>query len=285
VPIACNPGMSGDVAYASTSQTLVACVQGQWTQIALPQGPPGAQGSQGPAGPQGPQGTQGPQGDAGPSGPQGPAGLQGPAGSQGPQGPAGPQGDAGATGPQGPTGAPGPQGTQGPQGPQGEAGASGSLVQVVTIPPGGACGAAGGQEIEIGTLGADGGFVVQQTADVCNGTSSSVDGSADGTSSIDSLAGLSCNLAHGAAGVTAVSYPPGGGAVSIACDPTGGCVGQAPANLGQFCSACGGKIQCDGTCSFQDPPNLNMGCNIPGSCCGLGCLACTGTVHCDGSCS
>jgi hypothetical protein len=39
---------------------------------------------------------------------------------------------------------------------------------VIAIPPGLIC-AAGGQEIEIGILGEDGGFEVQQTAVVCNG--------------------------------------------------------------------------------------------------------------------
>jgi len=56
VQIQCTNGHTGEVAYSSATQTLLACVSGQWTVIPLPQGD---------AGPQGPQGDPGPQGDAG----------------------------------------------------------------------------------------------------------------------------------------------------------------------------------------------------------------------------
>jgi hypothetical protein len=54
-----SPVPAGAVAYSSGTQTLLACVAGQWTVVPLPQGP------QGDAGPQGPQGVPGIQGDAG----------------------------------------------------------------------------------------------------------------------------------------------------------------------------------------------------------------------------
>jgi hypothetical protein len=51
--ISCTDSRGGAVAYASATQTLWACVEGQWTEVQLPQGP------QGPVGPSGPQGDAG----------------------------------------------------------------------------------------------------------------------------------------------------------------------------------------------------------------------------------
>ncbi|MGB8294901.1 MAG: hypothetical protein WCG85_05690, partial [Polyangia bacterium] len=102
------------VAYASDTQTLWACVSGEWTQVPLSSAPgkgvscsvadngngtktitcadgthatisdgaPGASGATGPAGPQGATGPAGPMGPQGPSGPAGEAGPMGPAGSE-----------------------------------------------------------------------------------------------------------------------------------------------------------------------------------------------------------
>jgi hypothetical protein len=61
VPIPCVAIGAGAVAYASASQTLLACVAGTWTQVALPQG------AMGPAGPMGTMGTPGLAGPAGPA--------------------------------------------------------------------------------------------------------------------------------------------------------------------------------------------------------------------------
>ncbi len=78
-----------------------------------------------------------------------------------------PQGPPGANGATGATGAVGPQGPQGSTGPAGEPGKPGSQIQITTEPPGSNC-QAGGERIDIGVFG-EGGFVVQQTAFVCNG--------------------------------------------------------------------------------------------------------------------
>jgi hypothetical protein len=143
VPIPCLSVLSGAVAYDSTTKTLWACTQGEWTQISVPQGPPGATGATGPAGATGPQGPQG---------------------AQGPTGPEGSQGEAGATGPQGPSG---PQGVQGVPGEAGAPGEPGSQIQITPEPPGPHC-ASGGERVDVGE-DVDGGFEVQQTAYVCNG--------------------------------------------------------------------------------------------------------------------
>jgi hypothetical protein len=79
--IRCNDDEAGKVAYASTTQTLWACISQTWTQIALPE-----------AGPPGPPGLPGEIGEAGPPGPPGPRGEQGSQGSPGPVGDAGPSG-------------------------------------------------------------------------------------------------------------------------------------------------------------------------------------------------
>jgi hypothetical protein len=161
IPIPCFTIAAGAIAYASASQTLLACVSGTWTEVPLPQGPSGPTGPQGStgapgaAGPQGTNGATGPQGDGGPPGPQGPSGANGDAG------PAGPQGPAGMSGPQGPAG------PQGPSGPMGPSGMPGSTLQVTAVPPGDPNCPAGGQRIDTGVQG-DGGFLVEQTAYVCN---------------------------------------------------------------------------------------------------------------------
>jgi hypothetical protein len=187
VQIECTPGQSGEVAYASTTKTLLACVEGHWTQVALPSGPPG------------PAGPQGPQGDAGPPGPPGAMGLQGPQGDAGPQGAQGPQGDAGATGPQGPQGAQGPAGAQGPQGdsgptgPAGPAGPAGadSIVVVTDLSPGDSHCPAGGEEIDVGVdSNHDGtleGSEIEKRAWVCNGTSGDAGSAATGSCTSGSL--------------------------------------------------------------------------------------------------
>jgi hypothetical protein len=144
VPIPCLVG--GQVAYNSATDALFACTEGtgggpaRWTQITLPQGP---------------------QGDIGPAGPQGPQGIPGEAGAPGAQGP---QGNVGATGAQGATGE------------AGAPGEPGSQIQVTPEPPGPNC-ATGGERIDVGEV-ADGGFEIQQTAYVCNGTGAAADAGA-----------------------------------------------------------------------------------------------------------
>jgi Collagen triple helix repeat (20 copies) len=140
--IPCTTLLSGAVAYASLSKTLLACVGGAWTPVSLPQGP------QGPAGPQGPQGSPGA---------TGPAGAQGPRGNDGAMGVAGPAGAAGQ---------PGPAGT-------------GSLVALVPEPAGANC-ANGGTKVEVGQ-DTNGDGVLEDTeitsvAYVCNGAPGGVAG-------------------------------------------------------------------------------------------------------------
>jgi|TARA_Y100000034_G_C6883259_1_gene405082 hypothetical protein len=51
-------------------------------------------------------------------------------------------------------------------------------------------------------------------------------------------------------------------------------------NQGQSCGSCGGKIQCDGSCSVSLPTNFGDSCSS-----GTGECRRTGTIKCDGSCS
>lgn len=129
-----NPGVSGDLYYATDRQELYLCASGAMFAmsgvlnggISLdsvgPQGPVGSTGPQGSAGATGPQGPQGPQGGTGATGSQG---VQGTAGSVGPAGRDGSKGDKGDSGPAGPLGPVGPQGSPGVQGDDGEDGAQG----------------------------------------------------------------------------------------------------------------------------------------------------------------
>jgi hypothetical protein len=205
--------------------------------------------------------------------------VQGETGAPGATGAQGPQGDLGLAGATGPTGATGPQGAAGAE----------SLVTTEAEPPGVNC-SAGGTRVDVG-LDANGDGIleaseIQHTTYVCNGTSATPDGGAgDASSSIADLAGLSCNLAAGAAGVTTVTYPPNGGPVSLSCSPTGGCTVAAPPDFGTSCgdSNCMGTILCDGTCSRTTPSNygqfcLTM-CTNPDTGCSL-----EGTINCSGQC-
>ena len=227
VPIPCLTIGAGAVAYASASQTLLACASGQWSQVALPVGPQGATGATGSTGATGPKGATGDAGATGPQGPPGPTGSQGPTGATGAtglQGPAGVMGDAGATGPAGPSGAPG------------------SRIQIAPEPPGANC-AAGGERIDVGIPG-DGGFVIQQTAYVCNGLSdetvdtgvgSSVDAAVSACSAMDQVR-LTDGIAayFMASAPSAICIPPaafpvgnvsdGGRCIATKCsDGTAGC--------------------------------------------------------------
>ncbi|HSY22390.1 MAG TPA: endo-1,4-beta-xylanase, partial [Polyangiaceae bacterium] len=136
-------------------------MEGQWTQIALPDaGPPGPQGATGATGPKGATGAAG---AAGATGATGPAGAIGAVGATGATGPAGAVGATGATGAQGPVGAQGEPGTQG----------SSSLVNTTPEPPGVNC-AQGGTRIEVGIDTNGNGVLdpneVTATSYVCNGT-------------------------------------------------------------------------------------------------------------------
>jgi hypothetical protein len=83
----------------------------------------------------------------------------------------------------------------------------------------------------------------------------------------------------------------------VLCDGT--CSVETPASFGMSCNSCGGTIECNGACSTTPPPNLNQSCGscggtvqCDGSCSvktpgnfGASCNSCGGTVKCDGSCS
>ena len=177
IPILCNDLLGGAVAYASDTQTLLACVSGQWSVVPLPPGPPGAMGPTGAKGAPGATGQTGPMGANGQQGDAGNASLivqiALPAGTACPYGGTelesgvdqsgdgqlqsaevksisylcnGAPGDAGADGPRGPAGAPGPQ------------------VTVTPEPPGPNC-ATGGERIDIGGDPAAG----ASTTYICNG--------------------------------------------------------------------------------------------------------------------
>jgi phosphatidylinositol-3-phosphatase len=141
---------AGAVAYASMSNTLLACVKGAWTVVSLPQGP---------AGPQGPTGATGATGSTGATGVQGTTGATGATGVTG---------GTGATGANGTNGTNGATGATGPQGPAGTPGTS-PQIQLTKLSPGDPNCPAGGERIEVGVPG-DGGFVTQQIAYVCNGS-------------------------------------------------------------------------------------------------------------------
>jgi cysteine-rich repeat protein len=140
LPIPCASILAGAVAYASSTQTLLACVSGQWTAVALPQGP------------------------TGPAGPQGAMGATGSPGTTGATGATGAQGVTGATGATGATGSTGATGQQGPRGTPGE---PGTQVQVTPLSVGDTHCPNGGQQVDVGAL-TDGGFAIQQTVYVCN---------------------------------------------------------------------------------------------------------------------
>jgi hypothetical protein len=190
LPVPCTTLLAGAVAYASMSQTLVACVSGKWTQVPLPQGPAGAQG---------PQGVMGTTGMTGPSGAVGAMGLTGMTGATGATGlqslikvtpePAGPNCatggeridtgiDANGDGVLGVSeiqqtvyvcnGATGPAGPQGPAG----ANAISTLVSSAAEPPGPNC-ATGGIKLSFGPDSDGSGALdpgeVKSVSYVCNG--------------------------------------------------------------------------------------------------------------------
>jgi Collagen triple helix repeat (20 copies) len=154
----CTSSLAGTVAYVSSPAGLWACSGGSWCSINCSNNGAGnvayASGTQTlvacvssawtPVAL--PQGPKGPQGDAGPQGPQGNTGA------------------TGATGPQGPIG---PQGVQGISGEAGAPGA-GSHVQITPESAGPNC-ATGGERVDVGEID-DGGFDIEQTAYVCDGT-------------------------------------------------------------------------------------------------------------------
>jgi hypothetical protein len=156
----CSGSLAGTTAYVQSPISLYSCIAGTWVPIPCLTLIAGAVAFASASQtllacvsgqwtkvdlPPGPPGLMGSTGDAGPPGPTGPSG------SPGPQGP---PGDAGAVGPQGPAGAPGSQ------------------VHITPESPGDNC-PAGGERIDVGLAG-DGGFVVEQTAYICNGAGAGV---------------------------------------------------------------------------------------------------------------
>ncbi len=287
VPIPCLTVGAGAIAYASASKTLLACVQGQWTQIALPTG------AQGPAGAQGPTGATGATGAAGP---------------------AGPKGATGATGATGANGATGPTGATGPAGPAGDG--LNSLVAVTPVSPTGTECPAGGEQIEVGEdLNRDGSLEageVQQTTYVCNGVASGSVAPDAGASSGSCTTDADCNdnqpctidfcasgtCAHNLASPTTLCQPRGqAGACSAdaTCDgvtPT--CPEPPPAAKGTSCSGTGtadpdciaGVSTCDGV-NLTCPPvgflPAGTSCHpfqICGSASGLSAGTCDTVGHC-----
>ena len=166
----------------------------------------GAQGPTGPQGPAGPAGATGQQGLAGPIGATGPQGPAGPVGTSGPQGPAGP---AGATGSQGPSGLPGASGKDGPMGPAGDPGKEGP------IGPQGVPGR-DGKEGLVGPQGVPG-----KDGPMGPAGPQGLPGPGGGSiPSLDSLAGVSCNIGTLCQGVTAVQFDEATFGIALRCVPT-----------------------------------------------------------------
>jgi hypothetical protein len=235
-PIQCTTATAGTVAYASqTPQMLLACVQGQWTQITLPTGP------QGPAGPTGATGATGSQGPAGPSGTNGTNGTNG---ATGPQGPTGQMGATGATGPTG-TGV-------------------NSLVTVTQLSPGDSHCPSGGEEIDVGEdLNGDGLLDDGNTKRVyvCNG--SSPDGGTSGvgpcTTDSDCDDGKICTVDFCASGTCAHSLAFD----TTLCRPAiGGC--DAP----EYCTGTSTECPEDAYDAEGTQCNLNHPCEEPAYCTG-----------------
>lgn len=143
-------------------------------------------GAQGPSGPQGIAGPAGATGQQGLAGPPGPAGPQGVAGATGPAGLQGPPGTAGAMGLQGPAGSPGAAGKEGSIGPQGMPGKDGMDGPIGPAGPQGPPGPGGG------------------------GTS---------VPSLESLAGVSCNVGTLCQGVTVVRFDEATFGIALRCVP------------------------------------------------------------------
>lgn len=97
--------------------------------------------------------------------------------------------------------------------------------------------------------------------------------------------------------------PPGFGGNCGSCGGkvqcNGSCSVATPANFGQSCGNCGGTVRCDGTCSVATPASYGQACGncggtvqCDGTCSvatpstfGQSCGSCNGTVRCDGTCS
>ncbi len=174
-------------------------------------------------------------------------------------GPAGPTGAAGATGAQGPAG---PQGAQGTTGSQGATGASGaeSRVLLSTEPPGSNC-VDGGTKVQVGVdtngNGALDASEVQQTAYVCNGTSSGPDGGAPtGTVAI----GQACSTTGDCiAGATCVDLTTGTGVCSFPCTQDSQCAPYGTSNNPSFCAVQTTQVQ-GMFCTTPCTPGSNAGC-------------------------
>ena len=149
------------------------------------------------------------------TGPQGPTGPTGPTGPAGPQGP---KGDTGATGAAGAAGPAGPQGLVGVTGPQGSAGADGNTVLNGTGAP-------------AVTVGNNGDFYIDTTADVLYGpkvrgtwpaNGVSLVGSPGTGATVASLAAGNANCATGGASIT-----DGSANTAYACNGATGPKGDA----------------------------------------------------------
>jgi hypothetical protein len=184
LPIPCLTIGAGAVAYASGSQTLLACVSGQWTQVALPKGATGDAGQPGPKGATGATGATGANGATGATGPQGATGATGSPGPAGPTGPKGDTGDAGQPGPSGP-------------GPTGATGAPGWQIEITLVAPKDPTCPAGGERIDIGPP-RDGGLIVEQTAYVCNGSAATTSGADAAATAADAGPGTDAGSSTGA---------------------------------------------------------------------------------------
>lgn len=203
----------------------------------------------------------GPAGATGPAGPPGNNGAQGPPGATGAPGPTGPAGPIGNTGPAGPAGAPGPTGPAGPQGPIGNTG-----------PPGPA--GANGNTVLSGTgapatsVGNDGDFYIDTSADVLYGPKAGGSWPATGTSLVGAPGATGPAGPQGPQGPAGPQGPPGSGGVSsvtdlngITCTTDGGAAGTVTVGTDGnntvvlTCNASPTDANCTHSTGVATPPN------------------------------
>lgn len=191
----------------------------------------------------------------GPAGPAGPVGGIGPAG---PAGQAGSKGDTGAQGPTGPAGAAGATGPAGPAGPQGSAGADGNTVLNGTGAP-------------ASTIGNDGDFYIDTTADVLYGPKAGGTWPTPGVSLVGNPGATGAAGPAGPPGPAGPQGPPGTGSLTsldalggLPCTPPGSGHGTVSVTYGTGNAV---SLSCAGPFTWNLTVNVT-GEALAGSSCG-----------------
>lgn len=130
-------------------------------------------------------------------------------------------------------------------------------------------------------------------AESCNGVDDDCDGQADEAFVLtnDAQNCGSCGVACASeqvccGGQCQGAWPEGyGAACGGACDTPGtiqcdgSCSRADPPDLDQECGRCEGRIQCDGTCSIPEPPDYGVRCRD-----GISKVGCSGSCECERQC-